>query len=66
MSRKAQGKGMSRGISPELLEKEADGRPVPNLETTKETAARLRPVSGLPRPPRRRPSRPAAEAENGG
>jgi hypothetical protein len=29
MSRKGQGKGMSKGMSPELLKKETDGTPLP-------------------------------------
>jgi hypothetical protein len=54
MSRKAQGKGRSRGMSPEEMDKLTDAREVPNLKAKEEPKRKPRPVAGLPL---RRPSR---------
>lgn len=56
MSRKTQGKGMSRGMSPELIEKETlvEKRGEVGL---KNREPNLKSVPGLPRPNRRRPAK---------
>ena len=54
MSRKTQGKGMSRGMSPELIKKETDGLDAPIPENRDHKESKLRNVPGLPRPMSRR------------
>jgi hypothetical protein len=53
MSRKAQGKGRARGMSPEEMDKLTDAREVPNLKAKEEPKRKPRLVAGLP------PRRPA-------
>lgn len=57
MSRKTQGKGMSRGMSPELIKKETDGLDAPIPEKDDQKESKLRNVPGLPRPVPRRSSK---------
>ena len=54
MSRKTQGKGMSRGMSPEFIEKEIAGERQPGDADVKAKQPNLKFVQGLPRPVRRR------------
>lgn len=55
MSRKTKGKGMSQGISPELLLKETDGALNSRQRLIGTKSPTLRRVPGLPRPTRRQP-----------
>ena len=54
MSRKTHGKGMSRGMSPEFLDKEVAGEKRPGESTFKPKQPNLKLVPGLPRPVHRR------------
>jgi len=55
VSRKTQGKGMSRGMSPEFIEKATAGENRPGEAALNPKEPKLTFVPGLPRPVRRRP-----------